>query len=103
MHDLDNAGGVPAVMAQLASKGLIDTALPTVSGKTVGENIEGRAIRDTGDIRPIDDPYSATPTATAAPAPVETPATGDFPVMYLVGVIGLILICSAGLLMLRKI
>ena len=47
MHDLDNAGGVPAVMAQLASKGLIDTALPTVSGKTVGENIEGRAIRDT--------------------------------------------------------
>ena len=46
---------------------------------------------------------SATPTATAAPAPVETPATGDFPVMYLVGVIGLILICSAGLLMLRKI
>lgn len=60
MHDLDNAGGVPAVMAQLASKGLIDTALPTVSGKTVGENIEGRAIRDTGAIRPIDDPYSAT-------------------------------------------
>lgn len=60
MHDLDNAGGVPAVMAQLASKGLIDTALPTVSGKTVGENIEGRGIRDTGAIRPIDDPYSAT-------------------------------------------
>jgi dihydroxy-acid dehydratase len=60
MHDLDNAGGVPAVMAQLASKGLIDTALPTVSSKTVGENIEGRVIRDTGAIRPIDDPYSAT-------------------------------------------
>ena len=60
MHDLDNAGGVPAVMAQLASKGLIDTALPTVSGMTVGENIEGRVIRDTGAIRPIDDPYSAT-------------------------------------------
>ena len=46
---------------------------------------------------------SATPTATAAPAPAVTPATGDFPVMYLVGVVGLILICSAGLLMLRKI
>ena len=40
---------------------------------------------------------------TAAPAPAETPATGDFPVMYLAGVVGLILICSAGLLMLRKI
>ena len=46
---------------------------------------------------------SATPSATAAPAPAETPATGDFPVMYLAGVVGLILICSAGLLMLRKI
>ena len=44
---------------------------------------------------------SATPAATAAPA--STPATGDFPVMYLAGVIGLILICSAGLLMLRRI
>ena len=39
----------------------------------------------------------------AATAPAQTPATGDFPVMYLAGVIGLILICSAGLLMLRKI
>lgn len=46
---------------------------------------------------------SASPTATAAPAQVETPATGDFPVVYLAGVVGLILICSAGLLMLRKI
>ena len=60
MHDLDNAGGVPAVMAQLASKGLIDTSLPTVTGKTVGENIEGRAIRNEGAIRPIDNPYSET-------------------------------------------
>ena len=39
MHDLNNGGGVPAVMAQLASKGLIDTELPTVTGRTVGENI----------------------------------------------------------------
>ena len=44
---------------------------------------------------------SAAAQATATPA--ETPATGDFPVMYLAGVVGLILICSAGLLMLRKI
>lgn len=43
------------------------------------------------------------PAATTAPTPIETPATGDFPLMYLVGVLGLILICSAGLLMLRRI
>lgn len=45
---------------------------------------------------------TTAPAATAAPAQTP-PATGDFPVMYLAGVIGLILICSAGLLMLRKI
>ena len=60
MHDLDNAGGVPAVMAQLAAKSLIDTTLPTVSGKTVGENIAGRTIRNAGAIRPISEPYSET-------------------------------------------
>ena len=60
MHDLDNAGGVPAVMAQLAAKNLIDTTLPTVSGKTVGENIAGRTIRNEGAIRPISEPYSET-------------------------------------------
>lgn len=60
MHDLDNAGGVPAVMAQLASKGLINTTLPTVTGKTVGENIKGRVIKNDAAIRPIDNPYSAT-------------------------------------------
>lgn len=60
MHDLDNAGGVPAVLAQLASKGLIDTTLPTVSGKSVGENINGRIIKNTDAIRSVDDPYSQT-------------------------------------------
>lgn len=60
MHDLDNAGGVPAVMAQLAAKDLIDSTLPTVSGKTVGENIAGRTIRNEGAIRPISEPYSET-------------------------------------------
>lgn len=60
MHDLDNAGGVPVVLAQLASKGLIDTTLPTVSGKSVGENINGRIIKNTDAIRPVDDPYSQT-------------------------------------------
>ena len=60
MQDLEAAGGIPAVQAELAKKGLIDTSLPTVSGKTVGENIAGAYIKDTNSIRPIDDPYSAT-------------------------------------------
>jgi len=46
---------------------------------------------------------SQTPSSTAAPSAADTPATGDFPVLYLAGIVGLILICSAGLLMLRKI
>ena len=46
---------------------------------------------------------SQTPSSTAQPVTADTPATGDFPVLYLAGIVGLILICSAGLLMLRKI
>ncbi|MCI5885410.1 MAG: dihydroxy-acid dehydratase [Clostridiales bacterium] len=60
MHDLNNAGGVPAVMAQLASKGLLDTSLITVTGRTVGENIEGARITDEEAIRPADNPYTPT-------------------------------------------
>ena len=60
MHDLDNGGGVQAVMAQLASKNLIDTSLPSVTGKTVAENIKDRPIKNTDAIRPIDNPYSET-------------------------------------------
>ena len=60
MQDLEAAGGIPAVQAELAKKGLIDTSLLTVSGKTVGENINGAYIRNTNAIRPIDNPYSAT-------------------------------------------
>lgn len=59
MHDLDNAGGVQAVLAELNKKGLIDTSLMTVAGKTVGENI-ANASRKTDEIRPVEDPYSET-------------------------------------------
>ena len=45
----------------------------------------------------------STPQATAAPGTVNTPDTGDLPMMYLLGAAGLICISSAGLLMLRKI
>ena len=60
MQDLDMAGGIPAVQAELAKRGLIDTGLITVTGKTVGENIQGAHIRNTNAIRPIEDPYSQT-------------------------------------------
>ena len=59
MHDLDNAGGVQAVLAELNKKGLIDTSLLTVTGKTVGENI-ANAKRKSDEIRPVEDPYSET-------------------------------------------
>ena len=60
MQDLDAAGGIPAVQAELVKKGLLDTSAITVTGKTVGDNIQGAYIKNTGSIRPIDDPYSAT-------------------------------------------
>ena len=60
MHDLNNAGGVQAVLAELNKKGLIDTSLITANGKTVGENIEGKYIEDNNAIRSVEDPYSET-------------------------------------------
>ena len=52
------AGGIPAVQAELAKKGLLDLDVPTVTGKTLGENIQGAHILDEKAIRPIDNPYS---------------------------------------------
>lgn len=60
MQDLDAAGGIPAVQAELLKKGLLDGDAPTVTGKTVAENIQGAYIKNTNSIRPIDDPYSPT-------------------------------------------
>ena len=60
MQDLDAAGGIPAVQAELIKKGLLDVDALTVTGKSVGENVEGAYIKSTNAIRPIDDPYSAT-------------------------------------------
>ena len=59
MHDLNAAGGVQAVLAELNKIGLIDTTLITASGKTVGENIKNAFIK-TDAIRPVTDPYSET-------------------------------------------
>ena len=60
IQDLDMAGGIPAVQAELLKRGLIDGTALTVTTKTVAENIEGAYIKDTNSIRPIEDPYSAT-------------------------------------------
>ncbi|MGN1137787.1 MAG: dihydroxy-acid dehydratase [Oscillospiraceae bacterium] len=60
MEDLNEAGGVYAVMNELNKKNLIYTDIMTCTGKTVGENIAGCVNKDTDIIRPIDDPYSVT-------------------------------------------
>lgn len=58
MEDLYFAGGVGAVLKELSKKDLLNLDLPTVSTKTVGENIAQIRVRDNGAIRSIDDPYS---------------------------------------------
>ena len=58
IEDLDRAGGVYAVMKELTKKGLLDTSLLTVTGRTVAENLEDVENLDHAIIRPIEDPYS---------------------------------------------
>lgn len=60
MEDLDEAGGVYAVMNELTKKNLINTDCMTVTTKTVGENIKSCVNLDTDVIRPIESPYSET-------------------------------------------
>ncbi len=60
MEDLNEAGGVYAVMNELNKKGLLHTDCMTVTGKTVGENIKGCENKNPQVIRPIDNPYSET-------------------------------------------
>ena len=60
MEDLQEAGGVYAVMNELNKKGLIRKNCMTVTGKTIGENIEGCINLNPEIIRPIDNPYSET-------------------------------------------
>lgn len=58
IEDLDEAGGVYAVMNELNKKGLLKTDLITCTGKTVAENIEGCVNKNHEIIRPIENPYS---------------------------------------------
>ena len=58
MCELDDAGGVQSVLAELAKKNLIDTSLITVTGKTIAENIKGVRNRNPEVLRPIENPFS---------------------------------------------
>ena len=60
MEDLNEAGGVYAVINQLKSKGLINEDCMTVTGKTIGEAVEGHVNKNPEVIRPLDNPYSVT-------------------------------------------
>ena len=60
MEDLNEAGGVYAVMNELTKKGLLHTDCMTVTGKTIGENIAGCVNLNPEVIRPVENPYSET-------------------------------------------
>jgi len=60
MLDLDDAGGVSAVLNELVTNGLADGSAITVSGKTLGENVAGAAIKNIEVIRSVANPYSAS-------------------------------------------
>ncbi len=58
IEDLDAAGGIPAVMAELSRKGLMHTGLMTVTGRTLEENLSGVQVLDREVIRSVEEPYS---------------------------------------------
>lgn len=60
MEDLNEAGGVYAVLKELTKLNLLDTSVMTCTGKTLGENIESAVNKDTEIIRTVENPYSKT-------------------------------------------
>lgn len=60
IQDLNDAGGIRAVYSELIKRNLIDTSLITVTGKTLGENLEGAYNKRPDVIRPIENPHSET-------------------------------------------
>ena len=60
MEDLNQAGGVYAVLKELTKLNLLDTSVMTCTGKTLGENIENAQNKDTETIRTVENPYSKT-------------------------------------------
>lgn len=60
MEDLNEAGGISAVMSEINKLGLLDTSCMTVTGKTIAENIQGVVNKNPEVIRPVENPYSKT-------------------------------------------
>ncbi len=60
IEDLDRAGGIGAVMSCLLEGGLIDGGVPTVTGRTLAQNVARARVRDQLVIRSLDDPYAAS-------------------------------------------
>jgi len=60
LQDLEAAGGIPALMAELARKNMIATNVLTVTGQSVKKNIKGKKVLDPNVIRPLEKPYHAT-------------------------------------------
>ncbi|MCI8804827.1 MAG: dihydroxy-acid dehydratase [Clostridiales bacterium] len=60
IEELNEAGGIPAVMSEIKKLGLLELDNPTVTLKTVGENIENAYNKNHDIIRPVDNPYSKT-------------------------------------------
>jgi dihydroxy-acid dehydratase len=60
LQDLHQAGGIPALMLELCRGGLIHQGALTVTGQSIGENINGKKIRNPEVIRPIERPYHPT-------------------------------------------
>lgn len=60
IEDLDEAGGIQAVLAELDKKGILHTELLTVTGKTIAENIKNARNKNPAVLRPSDNPWSAT-------------------------------------------
>jgi dihydroxy-acid dehydratase len=59
LQDLHQAGGIPALMAELSRRGLIHKELLTITGKSVGENLKGKKVLNPEVIRPLERPYHA--------------------------------------------
>lgn len=61
MEDVDNAGGISAILNEISKvKGILDLSRPTVTGKTLGENIAQSKIKNSSVIRSVENPYSKT-------------------------------------------
>jgi dihydroxy-acid dehydratase len=60
MEDVNRAGGISAILNEISKTGILDLSRPTVTGKTLGENISGAVILDKNVIKTIENPYSKT-------------------------------------------